>query len=104
MRTDTMANKRHVTKGNVFVDLGFSREEADVLAMRVQIALEIEKYIQRKKLTQKAAAEFFNTTQPKISKIMKGKINEFSIDYLARMVGKTGKRPRVSFQRGRAAA
>jgi len=99
-----MVNKRHVTKGNVFVDLGFSREEADVLAMRVQIALEIEKYIQRKKLTQQAAAEFFNTTQPKISKIMKGKINEFSIDYLARMVGKTGKRPRISFQRDRAAA
>lgn len=99
-----MVNKRHVTKGNVFVDLGFSREEADVLAMRVQIALEIEKYIQRKKLTQQAAAEFFNTTQPKISKIMKGKINEFSIDYLARMVGKTGKRPRILFQRGRAAA
>jgi hypothetical protein len=32
---------------------------------------------------------------------MKGKVNEFSIDYLARMVGKTGKRPRVSFYRGR---
>lgn len=97
-----MASKRHVTKGNVFADLGFSQEEADVLAMRVQIALEIEKYVRRKKLTQQAAAEFFSTTQPKISKIMKGKVNEFSIDYLARMVGKTGKRPRVSFYRGRA--
>ena len=95
-----MAAKRHVTKGNVFADLGFSREEADVLAMRVQIALEIEKYVRRNKLTQQAAAEFFSTTQPKMSKILQGKIDEFSIDYLARMVGKTGTRPRVSFHRG----
>jgi hypothetical protein len=33
---------RTVTKGNVFKDLGFSDEEAIALAMRVDLAVEIE--------------------------------------------------------------
>ena len=99
-----MTEKRHVTKGNVFADLGFSQEEANVLEMRVQLALEIEKYIQRKRLTQKAAASFFGSTQPKISKVMKGKVDEFTIDHLVKMVSKTGKKPRISFRASRRAA
>ena len=99
-----MAPTRHVTKGSVFSDMGFSQAEANVLEMRVQLALEIEKYIQKNELTQEAAARFFGSTQPKISKVMKGKVNEFTIDYLVKMVSKTGKTPRISFRTSRRAA
>ncbi|MEM8814930.1 MAG: helix-turn-helix transcriptional regulator [Pseudomonadota bacterium] len=95
--------QQKVTKGNVFRDLGFSEEDAVALAMRVDLAIEIEKFIKRKKLTQIKAAEFFGVPQPKISKIVGGKVGEFSIDYLVKMVAKAGKTPRISFAKKRAA-
>ena len=94
---------RKVTKGNVFKHLGFTDEEAVALAMRVDLAIEIEKFIKRKKLTQAKAAKYFGVPQPKISKIVGGKVNEFSIDYLVKMVAKAGRTPRISFARKKAA-
>ena len=52
---------RKTTKGNVFKDLGFTNEEAIALAMRVDLAVEIEKFIKRRKLTQAKAAEYFGS-------------------------------------------
>ncbi len=88
---------RKTTKGNVFKDLGFTNEEAIALAMRVDLAVEIEKFIKRRKLTQAKAAEYFGVPQPKISKIVGGKVGSFSIEYLVKMVAKAGKAPRISF-------
>jgi predicted XRE-type DNA-binding protein len=92
-----------ITQGNVFKDLGFSDEEAVALAMRVDLAVEIEKFVRRKKLTQTRAAKYFGIPQPKISKILRGKIDEFSIDYLVKIVAKTGRTPHVSFTSKKAA-
>jgi len=88
---------RKTTKGNVFKELGFTNEEAIALAMRVDLAVEIEKFIKRRKLTQAKAAEYFGVRQPKISKIVRGKVASFSIEYLVKMVSKAGKAPRISF-------
>lgn len=95
--------KSKITKGNVFKDLGFTEEESVALAMRVDLAVEIEKFIKRKKLTQTKAADYFNVPQPKISNILAGKVSGFSIEYLVKMATKTGKKPRISFARGKAA-
>ena len=92
-----------VTRGNVFKDLGFSKEEAVALAMRVDLAVEIEKFVKRKKMTQTKAAEFFGVPQPKISKIMGGKLSGFSIDYLVKMAAKAGIVPSLTFKRRRVA-
>ena len=92
-----------VTKGNVFRELGFSDEEAVALAMRIDLAVEIEKFIKRNKMTQTKAAEFFGIPQPKISKIMSGKVNGFSIDYLVKVAAKAGVTPQLSFKRRRIA-
>ncbi|MDP2326337.1 MAG: helix-turn-helix transcriptional regulator [Gammaproteobacteria bacterium] len=86
-----------VTKGNVFADLGYSREEAAVRAMRVELAAEIESFVERKGFTQTQAAKFFGVTQPKISKILRGRIEEFTIDYLVRIASMAGRNPRVAF-------
>ncbi len=88
-----------VTKGNVFKDIGFTDEESVALAMRVDLAVEIEKFIKRKKLTQVKAAEYFNVPQPKISKIVGGKVSGFSIDYLVKMATRAGINPRISFSK-----
>lgn len=95
--------KKKITKGNVFKDLGFTEEESVALAMRVDLAVEIEKFIKRKKLTQTKAAEYFDVPQPKISKILGGKVSGFSIEYLVKMATKAGKKPQISFARGKAA-
>ena len=95
-------NKK-VTKGNVFKHLGFTDEEAVAYAMRVELAIEIEKSIKRMKLTQAKAADYFGVNQPKISKIVSGDVGGFTIDYLVKMVAKAGKTPRISFARRRAA-
>lgn len=89
--------KTTVTKGNVFRELGFTEEESIAFAMRVDLAIEIEKFIRQKKLTQTKAAEFFDVPQPKISKIVGGKVSGFSIEYLVKMAVKAGKYPRISF-------
>lgn len=86
-----------ITKGNVFEDLGYSPEEAAVRAMRVELAAEIERFVGRKGLTQTQAAKFFGVTQPKISNILRGRLHEFTIDYLVRMASLAGRNPRVAF-------
>ena len=80
----------HVTKGNVFEDLGFNKAESADLSMKVDLALAVRKFIERQDLTQAAAAVFFNVPRPKISQIKNGNLEGISIDYLVRMLAKTG--------------
>lgn len=88
----------HVTKGNVFEDLGFSREEAADLAMKTDLASDLRKFIARQKLTQKKAAEFFGVPRPKISHIQNNRLQGISIEYLVRMLAKTGGKLSYSFR------
>lgn len=86
-----------VTTGNVFEDLGFSKEEAAVRAMRIELAAEIERFVARRGLSQTEAARFFGVTQPKMSRILRGRLDGFTIDYLVRLASVAGRRPRVVF-------
>lgn len=88
----------HVTKGNVFRDLGFAREQAEDLAMRTYLMAELRKFIKKDKMKQARAAEFFGIPRPKISYIENGKIDKLSIDYLVRLLYKTGGRLKYSFK------
>ena len=88
----------HVTKGNVFADLGFSQEESLDLAMKVDLASEIRKFIERHKLTQANAALFFKVPRPKISLIKSGSLDGISIEYLVRMLALTGGKLTYNFR------
>jgi predicted XRE-type DNA-binding protein len=50
----------------------------------------VETLIAERGWTQKRAAEELGVTQPRISDLMRGKINLFSIDSLVTMIGKAG--------------
>lgn len=91
----------HVTKGNVFEDLGFGKEEAERLALQVYLSEQIRTFVRRQHLTQAKAAEFFNVPQPKISRIMNDKLEGFTIDYLVRMLARTGGVLNYSFRQPR---
>jgi predicted XRE-type DNA-binding protein len=75
---------------NVFSDLGFSKAEAAALQARVTLAVEIERYIERKGLTQAKAAAAFGVPQPTISKIVRGDLSRLSLEYLLKMLARVG--------------
>jgi len=60
--------------------------------MRVRAALmqELDAYIKRAGLTQREAARRFGVTQPRVSDLIRGKIDLFSIDSLVNMVTAAG--------------
>ena len=95
--------KKRVSTSNVFRDLGFGAEEAANLKLRAMLMIEIEKYIQEKRLTQKRAAERLGVTQPRISDLIRGKIELFSVDTLITMLTHAGLKVDVRVRRSVAA-
>jgi predicted XRE-type DNA-binding protein len=78
------------SSGNVFRDLGFAAEEATNLKLRSDLMIRLSKLIDARGLTQGQAAELFGVTQPRVSDLVRGKINRFSIDTLIAMLGHAG--------------
>jgi predicted XRE-type DNA-binding protein len=76
--------------GNVFADLGFPGEEAENLKIRSTLMIQIRKIIERDQLRQVDAAERFGVSQPRISDLVRGKIDEFTIDSLVNMLAHAG--------------
>lgn len=80
---------RHST-GNVFSDLGFGEDEAENLKVRADLMIELTRLIEAQGLTQVAAAKLLGVTQPRVSDLMRGKIDRFSVDYLIEMLVHAG--------------
>lgn len=98
-----MAKVRRTT-GNVFRDLGFSAEEAENLKVRAELMVALTKLIEARGLTQAAAAKLFGVSQPRVSDLMRGKIDRFSVDTLIAMLGAAGAEVTVSVRRLQAIA
>lgn len=81
--------------GNVFRDLGFRREEAEHLLIRADLMIEVQKLIAFHRLKQKAAAEILRITQPRVSDLLRGRIDLFSTDALIDILARLGARVRV---------
>jgi len=85
-----MAMRVHRSSGNVFRDLGFSDNEAENLRVRSELMMSLSKLIEDRSLTQAQAAKLLDVTQPRISDLMRGKIQLFSVDSLIEMLGHAG--------------
>jgi predicted XRE-type DNA-binding protein len=94
-----MTLKTHRSSGNVFKDLGFGPEEAEHLRIRSDLMIEVRKVIEKRGLTQARAAKLFAVTQPRISNLVRGRIDLFSVDTLVDMLAQAGVRVNVSVQR-----
>jgi len=99
-----MTTKIRRSSGNVFRDLGFDREEAEHLKLRSELMIEIRKEIEARRLTQAAAAALFGVSQPRISDLVRGKIDLFSIDTLIDMLAHAGVRVSLVVKRERGVA
>jgi predicted XRE-type DNA-binding protein len=75
---------------NVFRDLGFSEAEADHLMIRSRLMIEVEKFVERSKLSQRAAAKMLGVTPPRLNDLRQGKVQKFSIDALVKMLSNVG--------------
>jgi predicted XRE-type DNA-binding protein len=82
--------KRKPTKasGNIFLDLGFPGHEASVLLLRAQLAEALRAWMERENLTQARAAKRLGISQPRISDIVRGKVELLSLDYLVGLCAK----------------
>jgi len=85
-----MAVRVRRSSGNVFRDLGFGEDEAENLKIRADLMIELTKLIEARELTQAAAAKLLGVTQPRVSDLMRGKIDRFSVDSLIEMLGHAG--------------
>ena len=78
------------SSGNVFADLGFDAEEAANLKLRSQLMIAADKALIEKKLTQQAAAKALGISQPRVSDLLRGKAEKFTIDSLVNILTKLG--------------
>ena len=65
-------------------------EEAENMKVRSQLLIALKEHITRADLSQAQAAKLFGITQPRVSDLMRGKINLFGIDALVNMVAAAG--------------
>lgn len=69
---------------SVFEDLGIAMSPTDML--KANLAAFVSGIIQKRKLTQSAAAEVLGIDQPKVSKLLRGRLNDFSVERLVGFV------------------
>ncbi len=83
------------SSGNVFTDLGFSPEEASLLQMRANLMNELRQVIDARGWTQLAAARELGVSQSRVSDLVRGKWQQFSLDMLVTLAVRAGLRVNV---------
>jgi predicted XRE-type DNA-binding protein len=78
------------SSGNVFRDLGFSADEAEHLLIRADLLIQLQKAIASRGLTQAKAAKILRVTQPRVSDVLRGRIDLFSTDSIIDMLAHLG--------------
>ncbi|MEI2719900.1 MAG: XRE family transcriptional regulator [Gemmatimonadales bacterium] len=99
-----MATKVQRSSGNVFRDVGFPPEEAQNLRLRSELMVQVRRMLEGRKLTQAAGAQLFGVTQPRISDLVRGRIELFSIDGLVNMLAHAGVHVTLTVKRTRKVA
>ena len=101
---------RHVTKpgANLFLELGFSAEEAkrlqtvshqqinDTRQLKEQLMSELADWIEQHHLKQADAAQILMVSRPRVSDVVNKKTAKFTIDTLVEMLSRVGKPVRLA--------
>ena len=67
-------------------------EETENMKLRSSLMMALKAHLTRTGLSQSQAAKLFGVTQPRISDLMRGKINLFALDALVNMAAAAGMR------------
>lgn len=73
-------------------------EEAENMKIRSSLMMSLQNHITKNKMTQAQAAALFRVTQPRVSDLMRSKINLFAIDSLIDMASAAGFRVEVKLR------
>jgi predicted XRE-type DNA-binding protein len=80
------------SSGNVFVDLGFDPAEAAILEMRAKLMSDLREYIQSSGMTQTQAARRLKIDRSRMTDLMSGKWEEFSLEMLITLAARVGRK------------
>ena len=82
-----MSNKRLASVWDAIED---TPEEAENMKLRSILLTALKNHIAHTEMSQAQAAKLFGVTQPRVSDLMRGKINLFALDALVNMVTAAG--------------
>ncbi len=82
-----MSNERF---DNVWDAIEDTPEEAENMKLRSALMIALKARIAAVGISQSQAAKLFGVTQPRVSDLMRGKINLFGLDALVNMAAKAG--------------
>jgi predicted XRE-type DNA-binding protein len=88
--------------GSVWDAIEDTPQKAASMRARSALMMELESIIKQRGMTQAAAATLFGVTQPRVSDLMRGKINLFSLDCLIDMASVAGLEPHVTIKKPKA--
>lgn len=77
-------------------------QQAASMRARSELMMNLTEVIRERGMTQGDAAELFGVTQPRMSDLMRGKINLFSLDTLIDMAATAGMSPTVKVSKPKA--
>lgn len=80
------------SSGNVFIGLGYSPDEAAILQMRADLMSDLRKWVKAKRLMQSKAAEILGVSQSRVSDLIRGKWERFSLEMLITLATRAGMR------------
>jgi len=83
------------SSGNVFRDLGFPPGKAEHLLVRADLMIRIEKDLRSRGVKQAQAARLLGISQPRVSDLLRGRVELFSADSLIDMLARLGIRVRL---------
>ncbi len=75
---------------NVWDAIEDTPEDAAAMSMRSDLLITLTEHVKAWKLTQAAAAKRLDITQPRLNDLLRGRINNFSIDALITLARKAG--------------
>jgi predicted XRE-type DNA-binding protein len=78
------------SSGSVFRDLGFPPEEAEHLLIRADLLIHLQKAIERRGLKQSEIAKILKISQPRVSDLLRGRLDLFSTDALIDLLARLG--------------
>jgi predicted XRE-type DNA-binding protein len=85
----------------VFRDVGFRAEHAEHFLVRSDLLIQLQKAIAARGMRQSEAAKVLKVTQPRISDLLRGRIDLFSTDTLIDMLARLGVHVRLVLKQPR---
>ncbi|AUA58715.1 Uncharacterized conserved small protein [Achromobacter spanius] len=72
--------------------------EAENMKLRSELMVALKNHIARSEMSQQQAAQLLGVTQPRVSDLMRGKINLFALDALVNMATAAGLHVQMTIQ------